>query len=238
MKMRVISLVLVVASIALVGCGGDPPTADLNAAKQALDAARAEGAERFASSEYSAAQSAYNQAESTVNTEAEKLFKNFDQAVQQIADAKTKADRSKASAASEKGRQKGSAEGVISAAQAAISAALASLDEAPAGKGTEADIEQLRADLSSAEADLSAARWAARISPTPKPRPRAPNSRPPRYPAACRWRCRSTTNWSRRCAPGTIASRSTTILHYRRPGFFPAVLYWWTPLWPPSYYWL
>ena len=39
--MRVISLALVIASAALLGCGGDPPTADLNAAKQALDAARA-----------------------------------------------------------------------------------------------------------------------------------------------------------------------------------------------------
>ena len=158
MKMRVKSLVLIVAGAALLGCGGDPPTADLNAAKQALDAAGAAGAERFASSEYSAAQSAYNQAESTVNTEAEKLFKNFDQAKSQIADAKSKADRAQSSATSEKGRQKGSAEGVIAAAQAAVAAARASLDEAPVGKGTEADIEQLRADLSGADAGINAAR--------------------------------------------------------------------------------
>ena len=123
MKMRVMSLVLTVASTALLGCGGDPPTADLNAAKQALDAARAAGAERFASSEYSAAESAYKQAEGTVNTEAEKFFKNFDQSKQQIADAQSKASRAQSSATSEKGRQKGSADGVIVAAQAAIAAA-------------------------------------------------------------------------------------------------------------------
>ena len=91
MRIRVFSLVLIAASVALVGCGGDPPTADLNAAKQALDAAGAAGAERFASSDYSAAQSAYSQAESTVNSESEKLFKNFEQAASQIADAKSKA---------------------------------------------------------------------------------------------------------------------------------------------------
>ena len=89
MKMRVISLALTVASATLLGCGGDPPSADLNAAKQALDAARAAGAERFAASDYSAAQSAYSQAENTINTESDKLFKNFDQAKQQIADAKS-----------------------------------------------------------------------------------------------------------------------------------------------------
>ena len=33
--MRVFSLSLIVASAALLGCGGDPPTADMNAAKQA-----------------------------------------------------------------------------------------------------------------------------------------------------------------------------------------------------------
>ena len=69
MKMRALSLVVCTAGVVLMGCGGDPPTADLNAAKQALDAARAAGAERCAASEYSAAQSAYTQAESTVNTE-------------------------------------------------------------------------------------------------------------------------------------------------------------------------
>ena len=47
MKMRGMSLVLTVASTALLGCGGDPPTADMNAAKQALDAARAAGNRRI-----------------------------------------------------------------------------------------------------------------------------------------------------------------------------------------------
>ena len=90
----------------------------------------------------------------------ERLFKNFDQAKTQIADAKGKADRAKSAAESEKGRQRSSAEGVISAAAAAVQQARASLDSAPAGKGTEGDIEQLRTDLNGADADLSAARSA------------------------------------------------------------------------------
>ena len=155
MKMRAISLFVAVAVLA--GCD-DPPTAELDAAKQALDAARDVGAERFAASEYSAAQRAYSEAEATTNSEAERfLFKNFEQARAQIADAKTKAMRAESSAQAEKKRQRESAEAAIAAARDAVSAAYTSLEEAPSGKGTEADIEELRAELSTAEARIEAA---------------------------------------------------------------------------------
>lgn len=156
MKMRAISLFVAVAVLA--GCD-DPPTADLDAAKQALDAARDVGAERFAASEYSAAQRAYSEAETTTNTEAERffLFKDFEQARAQIADAKTKAMRAESSAQAEKKRQRESAEAAIATARDAVAAAYTSLEEAPSGKGTEADIEELRAELSAAEADIEAA---------------------------------------------------------------------------------
>jgi len=161
MKMRVYSTLLAIAGLMLlVGCGGDPPTADLNAAKQALDEARAAGAEKFAPSEYAAAQSVYNQAESAVNTEKEKLFKNFDQAVQLITDAKNKAGAAKSATMMAKGKAKSSAEGVIADAASAVQKAQTSLENAPSGKGTEGDIEQLRSDLNGANADLSAARSA------------------------------------------------------------------------------
>lgn len=156
MKMRAISLFVAVAVLA--GCD-DPPTAELDAAKQALDSAQGVGAERFAADEYAAAQRAYSEAEATTNTEAERffLFKDFEQARAQIADAKTKAMRAESSAEAEKKRQRESAEAAIDAARDAITAAYTSLEEAPAGKGTEADIEELRVELSAAEADLDAA---------------------------------------------------------------------------------
>ena len=156
MKIRVLSLVLFVAVLA--GCD-DPPTAELDAAKQALDSARDVGAERFAASEYSAAQRTYSEAEATTNTEAERffLFKNFEQARAQIADAKSKAQQAESAAEAEKQRQRESAQAAIDAARDAVAAAYTSLEEAPAGKGTEADIEELRAELSTADADLDAA---------------------------------------------------------------------------------
>ena len=159
MKMRAISLFVAVAVLA--GCD-DPPTAELDAAKQALDAAQDVGAERFAASEYSAAQRAYSEAEATTNTEADRffLFKNFEQARAQIADAKSKAQQAESAAEAEKKRQRESAEAVIAAARDAVAAAYTSLEEAPSGKGTEADIEELRAELSTADADLDAAETA------------------------------------------------------------------------------
>ena len=156
MKMRALSLFVAVAVLA--GCD-DPPTAELDAAKQALAAARDVGAERFAANEYSAAQRVFSEAEATTNTEAERffLFKDFEQARTQLADAKSKAMQAESFARAEKKRQKESAEAVIAAARDAVAAAYTSLEEAPAGKGTEADIEELSAELSAAEADLDAA---------------------------------------------------------------------------------
>lgn len=154
--MRAISLFVAVAVLA--GCD-DPPTADLDAAKQALDSAQRVGAERFATNEYSAAQRAYSEAETTTNTEAERffLFKDFEQARTQIADAKSKAMQAESSAQAEKQRQRESAEAAIATARDAIAAAYTSLEEAPSGKGTEADIEELSAQLSTVEADIDAA---------------------------------------------------------------------------------
>ena len=156
MKIRAISLFVAVAVLA--GCD-DPPTAELQAAKQALNAAQDVGAERFAANEYSAAQRAYSEAEATTNTEAERFFllKDFEQARTQIADAKSKAMQAESSAEAEKKRQRESAQAAIAAARDAVAAAYTSLEDAPAGKGTEADIEALRAELSTAEADIEAA---------------------------------------------------------------------------------
>ena len=156
MKMRAISLFVAVAVLA--GCD-DPPTVELDAAKQALDSARDVGAEQFAANEYSVAQRAYSEAETTTKTEDERffLFKDFEQARTQIADAKSKAMQAESVAEAEKKRQRESAEAAIATARDAVVAAYTSLEEAPSGKGTEADIEELRAELTTAEADLDAA---------------------------------------------------------------------------------
>ena len=161
MKIRVFSVLLIIFSLALFyGCGGDPPTADLEAASKALQDARAAGAEKFAASDFGAAQRAYDEAEKEVQAESDKMFKNFEKAQGLIADASSKAGKAKSAAMAAKSRAKSAAQAMIADAAAAVQQARESLEGAPAGKGTEGDIEQLRADLGAADADLSAARSA------------------------------------------------------------------------------
>jgi hypothetical protein len=161
MTRRVLSVLLVMAGmVLLVGCGGEAPTAELQAAKQVLDDARAAGAEEFASSEFAAAEAAYRQAEEALSTESEKLFKDFDQTKGLIADAQSKAEAARSATMSAKQRAKSAADSAIAAAAAALREARIGLDGAPSGKGTEGDVEQLRADLDQADADLAAARQA------------------------------------------------------------------------------
>ena len=157
MKSRVLALLSISL---LIGCGGDPPTADLEAANRAIQDARAAGAEKYASSDLSSAQRAYDAAESELNTEKEKLFKNFEKTNSLIADAKGKAATAESAATSAKAAAKASAESAVADAEAAVLRARTAVDGAPSGKGTEGDVEQLRADLGAADADLSSARSA------------------------------------------------------------------------------
>lgn len=155
------SLLPLVAVGLMVGCGGNPPTAELEAANRALQDARSAGADKFAASELVDAESAYGKAKSAVEAEQQKLIKNFDQVAPMISDAKAKAEGAKSKAVAMKAQAKRGADANISGGAAALGEARASLDSAPSGKGTEGDIEQLRIELGAAEADLGAARAAA-----------------------------------------------------------------------------
>ena len=100
----------------LTGCGGDPPKADLDAASAALNAARSAGAEKYASGDLSAAQSAFDDAKSAYDAEAEKMFKDWAPVSAKLSDAKSKAERATSSAQQAKGRAKSGAESAIAAA--------------------------------------------------------------------------------------------------------------------------
>ncbi len=162
MKTRVFSLLAVLLAVGLtLGCGGDPPKADLDAASQALQAARDAGAEKYADNELASAQRAFDDAKSAYDVEAEKWFKNWDEVVKPgLADATGQANAAAASATEAKNAAMSAAEAAIAEAAAAVEQTRGSLEAAPAGKGTEVDIEQLKTDLGGADSDLAAARAA------------------------------------------------------------------------------
>jgi len=159
MRTRVAALFSGLLCIALFsGCGGDPPKTELDAARSALQDAKSAGAELFAKTDLSAAQSAFEAAESKYKAEEGNLFKDWDTVKPLISDAKGKADRAKSAAVAAKSKAKGAAESAIASAAAAVQSARETLGGAPSGKGTEGDIEQLGSQLDGADADLSAAR--------------------------------------------------------------------------------
>ncbi|MEE3233490.1 MAG: hypothetical protein VX294_04930 [Candidatus Latescibacterota bacterium] len=161
MRMRYFSLcVAFTGAVMFAGCGGEPPTSDLAAAKQALEGARDVGAEQFASQQYSVAEEAYSAAEKAVNDASAEMISDFAESQALINDAKSKADDAKAVAETEKGRQRGSAESSIAAASDVIDQARNALAGAPVGKGTEGDIQQLQDELGAAEAEIGAAKSA------------------------------------------------------------------------------
>ena len=161
MRMRFFSLcVAFTGAVMFAGCGGEPPTSDLAAAKKALESARDVGAEQFASQQYSVAEEAYSAAEKAVNEASAEIITDFAESQALISNAKSKANDAKSAAEAEKGRQRGAAENALAAAVGVLGQARDELARAPVGKGTEGDIQQLQDELGAAEAEIDAAKSA------------------------------------------------------------------------------
>ena len=161
MRMRFFSLcVAFTGAVMFAGCGGEPPTSDLAAAKKALESARDVGAEQFASQQYSVAEEAYSAAGKAVNEASAEIITDFAESQALISNAKSKANDAKSAAEAEKGRQRGAAENALAAAVGVLGQARDALAGAPVGKGTEGDIQQLQDELGAAEAEIDAAKSA------------------------------------------------------------------------------
>jgi hypothetical protein len=145
--------VLVVAAL-LVGCA-KPPTQEMEAAKVAIDAAVAEGAEKYAKDGLKALNDKWAAAQDEVKKQEGKLFKNYDNAKALIAQATTDAAALKTETAAKKEQAKQEAIAADAAAKTAVEQAKALLAEAPTGKGTKADIEMMKADLAGLEGSLA-----------------------------------------------------------------------------------
>ncbi len=69
----------------MTGCGGDPPNKELQQAQQAIDNARASGAERYAKDEFTASQDALKRAQAAV------VARDYRQALNDALDARDRA---------------------------------------------------------------------------------------------------------------------------------------------------
>jgi hypothetical protein len=149
------------ALLALAACAQAPQQA-IDAANQALDKAKAAGAEEYAPEAWQLAQDSLKSATTEVQAQADKfaLFRSYDQASQLLDKATKAADAAASEAASAKEEAKKRAEAAIQEAQAALQAVQAALEKAPKGKGTEADLMAMKAEVETMTASLAKAQEA------------------------------------------------------------------------------
>ena len=139
----------------LVSCATTPQQ-DIDTTQAAIQAARDAEADQYAPTEFQAATDLMNQANTEIQTQNSKfaLFRNYDNAKQQLDQAKAAAEKAQGATVGGKAAAKTDAETSLAEAQEAVDAAIAILARAPGGKGARAEIEAMSADVAGYENSL------------------------------------------------------------------------------------
>lgn len=145
--------VLGIAVVFLIA-GCSKPQQAIDEAQVALEAAKNEGADIYASEELKALEDSLSSAMDEVETQSKKFFKSYGDTKDSLAQLKSDADALKASIPERKEKAKNDAIAMMEEAQTAVTEAKALLEKAPRGKGTRADIEAFTADLKGMEDSL------------------------------------------------------------------------------------
>lgn len=152
-KVSYLALLLIVA-VMFTACAKKPEQ-EIGDAKTAIDAAIAEGGEKYAREEVKVLNDSLQVALDEVKVQEEKFFKNFDKAKEMLAKVKGDAEALKAAIPAKKEAAKQAAITAIEEATKAADEAKAMLKKAPKGKGTRADIEALKADIAGLDIALT-----------------------------------------------------------------------------------
>lgn len=148
-----ISLATMGLLFALAGCA-EQPVNDITAAEQALQLAREAGANQYAANEFREAEETFQKAQEEIQLQGKEftLLRNYDNATNLLAQAKSTAEKAKTEAEANRIKAKSEAEAAIATAKTSLEQATMILAQAPSGKGTQADLQALRSDLQAAEA--------------------------------------------------------------------------------------
>lgn len=157
--MYLFGIVLLVASVN--GCA-KPPQADIDVAKQVLDAARSADAGTYAQASLRAAEDALAQLDTELKAQEEKfaLFRSYKKATELATAAKAAGEKASTDAAAGKEAKKNEAQAAITDVKTMLDETRAMVDKAPTGKGTQTDIAALKADLDGAMAAITEAETA------------------------------------------------------------------------------
>lgn len=156
MKVTKIISLLVVLSVALlfVGCG-EVPQAEIDAAKSALDAAKSAEADRYVPDQYNAAKKALDNAMAVVKEEESGMFSNYDEAVVQLQNVKSQAEKAAAAVPAKKEEIKGEIDGLLAQIPALVKETKMMWKKAPRGKGTHEPLQLIKKDIEATEASAS-----------------------------------------------------------------------------------
>jgi len=155
MKSTLKYLALVMVLVFLIAGCAKQPTEEINAAKAAVDAVMAEGAQKFAAEDAKKINDSMQAVQDELKVQEGKTFKSYDKTKELLAKVKSDADALKAALPAKKEEAKKKATEAQDAAKAAVAEAKALLAKAPKGKGSKADIEALKADLKGIEDSLA-----------------------------------------------------------------------------------
>jgi hypothetical protein len=156
MRKTLLTLVSIVAVVALVSGCAKPPQADIDSAKQALDMAAQAEAPKYAAAEFNTAKGSLDAAMAEVEKQNGKfiLFRNYGEAKKQLATALTDAGTAKSTSDTNKEMIRQEANNLLGQAQAALTEAKGLMEKAPKGKEGKAALEAISADLTAVEASL------------------------------------------------------------------------------------
>jgi len=142
----------------MVGCA-KPPQPAVDAANQAVEAAKAAEASDYAPDSLRAAEDAVASLNTELKAQEEKfaLFRSYKKAEELAAAAKTAGEQAKTDADTNKEQAKQAATTAIEGLKTALADAKAMLEKAPRGKGTQADLEMMKADLAGVESAIAEA---------------------------------------------------------------------------------
>jgi tetratricopeptide (TPR) repeat protein len=151
-----LSVVLVLGLALLAGCA-KAPQQSVDEAKAALEAARTEGADRYAPELFNAAQDSLNAAMAEIEAQNSKfaLTRNYDRAQQQLEAAKTSANAAKDAVTAKKEEVKAEAQNLMTQAQAAVDEVKTLMAKAPRGKEGRQVLDQMQTELSGVEATIA-----------------------------------------------------------------------------------
>jgi DNA repair exonuclease SbcCD ATPase subunit len=154
MKNLTKSLILVLAvAVVLVGC--KQPTAQIDAAKAAIDDVLKGGADKYAPEELKTVQADLSKAMDEIAGQDKKFFKKFGTAKEMLVKVKADAESLKAALPAKIEAVKNEAVKLQGELQTAINEVKEMLKKAPKGKGTDKDLAALKGDLAGAETEFA-----------------------------------------------------------------------------------